>query len=232
SSTTTLYPAALEKSTSFEDWLKMVLIMRICGRLSSNAVLSSSLPPNFKDPEAPLISFVVGNIAIKKALLDLGASINILPASLVDNFVNSPTMNKCYQVDVIDEEVQKHAPRTLKDDPLELYLTDKNEEILDIAEVQEIQECLTIADLKGINPSLCMHRIVTDPDVKPSRDAQRRLNPNMKDVVKKEVLKWLDSGIIYPISDSKWVSPTQTVPKKAGITVLETKSGEKLTTDQ
>ncbi|GKE64042.1 putative nucleotidyltransferase, ribonuclease H [Tanacetum coccineum] len=75
-----------------------------------------------------------------------------------------------------------------------------------------------------------MHRIVTDPDVKPSRDAQRRLNPNMKKVVKKEVLKWLDAGIIYPISDSKWVSPTQTVPKKAGITVVETESGEKLTT--
>nr|GFD51342.1 hypothetical protein [Tanacetum cinerariifolium] len=50
-------------------------------------------------------------------------------------------MNECYQVDVIDEEVQKHAPCMLKDDLLELYLTDENEEILDIAEVQEIQEC-------------------------------------------------------------------------------------------
>nr|GEW77147.1 putative reverse transcriptase domain-containing protein [Tanacetum cinerariifolium] len=125
-------------------------------------------------------------------------------------------------VDVIDKEVQKHAPRTLKDDPLELYLTDENKEILDIAKVQEIQECLykaavgwTIADLKGINRSLCMHRIVTDLDVKPSIDAQRRLNPNMKEVVKKEVLKWLDTCIIYPISNSKWVSPTQMVPKKA-----------------
>nr|GEZ41197.1 hypothetical protein [Tanacetum cinerariifolium] len=83
-----------------------------------------------------------------------------------------------------------------------------------------------IADLKGISPSLCMYRIVTDPDVKPSKDAQRRLNPNMKEVVKKEVLKWLDAGILYPISDSKWVSPTQTVPKKAGIIVVETESGE------
>ncbi|GJR63515.1 hypothetical protein Tco_1505677 [Tanacetum coccineum] len=75
-----------------------------------------------------------------------------------------------------------------------------------------------------------MHRIVTDPHVKPSRDAQRHLNLNMKEVVKKEVLKWLDAGIIYPISDSKWVSPTQTVPKKAGITIVETESEEKLTT--
>ncbi|GJS22049.1 hypothetical protein Tco_0450681 [Tanacetum coccineum] len=66
-----------------------------------------------------------------------------------------------------------------------------------------------------MSPSLCMHRIVTEPQTKPSRDAQRRLNHNIRDVVKKEVLKWLDAGIIYPISDSEWVSPTQTVPKKA-----------------
>nr|GEZ45020.1 putative reverse transcriptase domain, zinc finger, CCHC-type, retrotransposon Gag domain protein [Tanacetum cinerariifolium] len=147
---------------------------------------------------------------------------NKKPSLNVFNFMNSLTMNECYQVDVIDEEVQKHAPCMLKDDLLELYLTDENEEILDIAEVQEIQECSA-----RISPSLCMHRIVTYPDVKPSKDAQRRLDLNMKEVVKKEVLKWLDAGIIYPISDSKWVSPTQTVLKKAGITVVETESGEK-----
>ncbi|GFS44265.1 hypothetical protein Acr_00g0089460 [Actinidia rufa] len=48
---------------------------------------------------------------------------------------------------------------------------------------------------------------------------QRRLNPNMKEAVRGEVLKLLDAGIIYPISDSKWVSPTQVVPKKSGIEV-------------
>nr|GEU40165.1 hypothetical protein [Tanacetum cinerariifolium] len=51
-----------------------------------SAVLSSSLLTKFKDPRAPLILVVVGNITIKKALLDLGASINILPASLVDKY--------------------------------------------------------------------------------------------------------------------------------------------------
>ncbi|KAD6454877.1 hypothetical protein E3N88_09583 [Mikania micrantha] len=74
----------------------------------------------------------------------------------------------------------------------------------------------TIADLKGISPSIVMHKIITEPDAKPARDTQRRLNPNMTEVVKKEVLKWLDAGIIFPISDSTWVSPTQTVPKKSG----------------
>ena len=52
----------------------------------------------------------------------------------------------------------------------------------------------------------------------------------MREVVKKEVVKWLDAGIIYPISDSKWVSPTQVVPKKSGITVVENEEGELLPT--
>ena len=62
--------------------------------------------------------------------------------------------------------------------------------------------------LKGIDPSICMHRIHFEDDAKPSHEMQRRLNPNMKEVVMKEVLKLLDPGIIYPISDSKWASPT------------------------
>ncbi|KAK1410576.1 hypothetical protein QVD17_37113 [Tagetes erecta] len=88
----------------------------------------------------------------------------------------------------------------------------------------------TIADLKGISPSIVMHKIITDADAKPSRDAQRRLNPNMREVVKKEVLKWLDAGIIYPVSDSTWVSPTQTVPKKSGIQVVKSEDGEHVAT--
>nr|XP_043612451.1 uncharacterized protein LOC122584311 [Erigeron canadensis] len=88
----------------------------------------------------------------------------------------------------------------------------------------------TIADLKGISPSIVMHKIITDSEAKPSRDAQRRLNPHMREVVKKEVLKWLDAGIVYPISDSTWVSPTQTVPKKAGIQVVKGDSGEQIAT--
>jgi hypothetical protein len=62
----------------------------------------------------------------------------------------------------------------------------------------------TIADIKGISPLICTHRIYLEP----FREMQRRLNPNMKKVVRNEVIKLLDNRIIYPISDSKWVSPT------------------------
>ena len=48
----------------------------------------------------------------------------------------------------------------------------------------------------------------------------------MREVVKKEVLKLLHAGIIYPVSDSKWVSPVQVVPKKGGMTVVENEKNE------
>ena len=59
---------------------------------------------------------------------------------------------------------------------------------------------------------------------------QQSLNPNMKEVVKNEVIKLLDNGIIYPISDGKWVSPTQVVPKKSGVTVITNKKNELIPT--
>ena len=84
----------------------------------------------------------------------------------------------------------------------------------------------TIADIKGISPSTCMHRILLEDDYKPFREAQRRLNPPMMEVVKKEILKLLDAGVIFPIYDSKWVSPVQVVPKKTGFTVAKNDNGE------
>ena len=88
----------------------------------------------------------------------------------------------------------------------------------------------TIADIKGISPLVCTHMIHLEEDVKPSRQPQRRLNPVMKEVVKKEVLKLLDVGVIYPIADNKWVSPTQVVPKKFRVTVVTNEHNELIPT--
>ena len=82
----------------------------------------------------------------------------------------------------------------------------------------------SLADLKGIRPSMCMHQILLEDGHKPSVEAQRRLNPTMKEVVRKDVLKWLDTGVIYLISDSAWVSPIQVVHKKGGTTVIRTEN--------
>ncbi|RVW82824.1 Retrovirus-related Pol polyprotein from transposon 17.6 [Vitis vinifera] len=81
-----------------------------------------------------------------------------------------------------------------------------------------------------ISPLVCTHHIYMEDDAKPVRQPQRRLNPHMQEVVRGEVLKLLQAGIIYPISDSLWVSPTQVVPKKSGITVVQNEKGEEVST--
>ena len=78
----------------------------------------------------------------------------------------------------------------------------------------------TLDDLKGISPTLCQHKIKLEKYAKPVVDHQRRLNPKMKEVVMKEILKLLEAGIIYPLANSQWVSPVHCVPKKGGITVV------------
>ncbi|KAI3445417.1 hypothetical protein Pfo_002082 [Paulownia fortunei] len=70
----------------------------------------------------------------------------------------------------------------------------------------------SIADIKGISPSICMHKILMEESYKPSMEHQRYLNPNMKEVVRAEV------------------SPVQVVPKKGGITVVENENNELIPT--
>jgi len=70
------------------------------------------------------------------------------------------------------------------------------------------------------------HKIHLKDNVKSYRDHQRCLNPTLQEVVKKEVIKWLDNWIIYSISDSEWANPVQVVPKKTGITVIRNDKNE------
>ncbi|KAI3709078.1 hypothetical protein L2E82_38823 [Cichorium intybus] len=325
-----------------------------------SSILMDALPPKMKDPGVPLISVDLGNVHIKRALLDLGASVNILPGQLFDKhefgtmrstdvilqladkstkvprgmlidviirvgefyypadflvldtrqamngeqptiilgrpFLATANANiacrtgemrisfghrqakinifnadlkgssmeeeECYQVDIIDELVQRYTPEVLKaeeietqeetivgrkeaqngeeekgfkseecahiekllaeipktlkpslQEPPKLDLKPLTEHLkyaflgekdtlpvivaANLTEEQEIgllnvlskhKEAIgwTIVDLKGISPTTCMHHIITEEGAKPARDTQRRLNPNLKEVVKKE----------------------------------------------
>nr|GEU42275.1 reverse transcriptase domain-containing protein [Tanacetum cinerariifolium] len=62
-----------------------------------------------------------------------------------------------------------------------------------------------ISDIKGIDPRFCTHKILMEEDYKPAVQSQRRVNPKIHDVIKKEVIKLLDARMIYPISDSPWL---------------------------
>ena len=104
------------------------------------------------------------------------------------------------------------------------------EKLLEVLSRNEDAIGWTLTDLKGLDPSLCTHRIFLEDDSRPIREAQRRLNPKVWEAVKKEILKWLNAEIIYPISDSQWVSPVHVVPKKAVIMVTTNKKGEEIQT--
>nr|GEZ38530.1 reverse transcriptase domain-containing protein [Tanacetum cinerariifolium] len=83
-----------------------------------------------------------------------------------------------------------------------------------------------LTDIRGIDPEFCSHKILLEDDFSPKVQSQRRVNPKIHDVIKKEVEKLLDTGLIYPISDSPWVSPIHCVPKKGGMTVIKNDKNE------
>nr|GFC53187.1 reverse transcriptase domain-containing protein [Tanacetum cinerariifolium] len=78
-----------------------------------------------------------------------------------------------------------------------------------------------LTDIRGIDPEFCSHKILLEEDFSPKVQSQRTVNLKIYDVIKKEVKKLLDAGLIYLISDSPWVSPVHCVPKKGGMTVIK-----------
>ena len=88
----------------------------------------------------------------------------------------------------------------------------------------------SVEDLKGISPSICMHKILLEENTKTSIEHQRRLNPIMKEFVRKEVLKWLNVRFIYAISNSPWVSLVHVVSKKGGFTVIRNEKNDLIPT--
>uniref|UniRef100_A0A2N9IGG3 Reverse transcriptase domain-containing protein n=1 Tax=Fagus sylvatica TaxID=28930 RepID=A0A2N9IGG3_FAGSY len=200
---------------------------------------------------------------IEKALLDLGASVNLLPYSVYEQLgLESCLVNSLDFDDDEDSEVAHICSVLNSSQVLEVNAWRPKIEELPPRNIMPVPSSVeapklelkplpvelkyaflgqggnfssgaitwTIADIKGISPLICTHRIYLEDNVKPSREMQRRLNPNMKEVVRAEVLKLLDVGIIYLISDSKWVSPTQVVPKKSGVIVVKNQNNELIPT--
>ncbi|XP_058000800.1 uncharacterized protein LOC131179101 [Hevea brasiliensis] len=155
-------------------------------------------------------------------------------------------VDPCLRVDVIDEIVEEEFRKRYPEDPLENCLVhsrttnDENREVAAFAQIlqatQEVvgDQVLQVEELKhevaqpplldekealqvDLKPLPSPLRILLEDNFKATIEHQRRLNPNMKEVVKKELLKPLEARIIYPVSDSSWVSPVHVVPKKGGI---------------
>ncbi|CAN6716373.1 unnamed protein product [Malus baccata var. baccata] len=302
-----------------------------------SAVLQHKLPTKCKDPGRFTIPCVIGNTRFENAMLDLGASINVMPYSIYAS-MNLGELKKDGMIIQLADRSNAYPKGVLEDVLVQEYLEELNEDALEIAitkgiefktrelgamqthgqiwdpnavpfneEVVEVVAALeslprqyfklplsisslvstkklpfivqvptlelkplpdhlkyvflgddetlsvivsssltaheeeklvrvlrehkiaigwTLADIRGISPTTCMHCILLEEGTKPSREAQHRLNPPMMEVVKNDIIKLLDCGVIHPISDSHWVSPVQVVPKKSGVIFVKNDENE------
>ncbi|XP_060216627.1 uncharacterized protein LOC132644089 [Lycium barbarum] len=145
---------------------------------------------------------------------------------------------KMIDLEQIDEEdeVQSDTPIIADERPTDKKVAKIPEMVREADDTMEFkmeEESLSealAADIRGIPSGICEHKIQLEDGSKPSVEHQRRLNENMQEVVKKEIIKWLDAGVVFPIADSTWVSPVQCVPKKGGITVVSNAKNELIPT--
>ncbi|GJS49050.1 reverse transcriptase domain-containing protein [Tanacetum coccineum] len=93
---------------------------------------------------------------------------------------------------------------------------EEKEQLLKVLKSHKRAIAWKISNIRGIDPNFCTYKILMEDDFKPHVQHQRRVNPKIHEVIKAEVIKLLDAGLIYPISDSPWVSPIYVVPKKEG----------------
>nr|GEV77515.1 reverse transcriptase domain-containing protein [Tanacetum cinerariifolium] len=103
---------------------------------------------------------------------------------------------------------------------------DEKEALLKVLKSHKRAIAWKITDINGIDPQFCTRKILMEEDYKPVVQSQRWVNPKIHEVIKKEVIKLLDAVMIYPISDSPWVSPIHCIPTKCGITVIKNENNK------
>ncbi|GJU05359.1 reverse transcriptase domain-containing protein [Tanacetum coccineum] len=215
-----------------------------------SAVILKTFPEKLGDPGRFLIPCDFPELDECLALADLGASINLMPLSVFKK-LNRQGLTKTRMI------CEAKTDETSIDEPPEVELKDlpphleyaflegdnklpviiaKDLSVLEKAALIKVLQshkraiAWKLSDIKGINPEFCTHKILMEEDYTPAVQHQRRVNPKIHDVIKKEVEKLLDAGLIYPISDSPWVSPVHCVPKKGGFTVVENEQNELIPT--
>ncbi|RVW53762.1 Retrovirus-related Pol polyprotein from transposon 297 [Vitis vinifera] len=214
-----------------------------------SAIIQCKSPVKYKDPGCPTISVSIGGTCVEKALLDLGASVNLLPyyvykqlglgelkptsitLSLADRSVKIPRgMIEDVLEDLIESfgDLDEGLPK-----PSDLLATlspwRRRKEILPLFNEEETQRAA-----KEEPPKLILKPLPTELKYAYLEEDKKclllylQLLPIIRRIVYLKSLE--DADIIYPISDSPWVSPTQVVPKKSGITVVQNDKGEDVST--
>nr|GEV06688.1 reverse transcriptase domain-containing protein [Tanacetum cinerariifolium] len=167
-----------------------------------------SIPPRINDTDLNL----EGDIHLLKELLNNDPSLSPLP----------PKELNVKEIKTVKSSIDEPPELELKDLPSHLeysYLEgtdmlpviiakglkdDEKEALLKVLKSHKRAITWKITDIKGIDPRFFTHKILMEEDYKPTVQSQRRVNPKIHEVIKKEVIKLLDAGMIYPISDSPW----------------------------
>ncbi|GJT32971.1 reverse transcriptase domain-containing protein [Tanacetum coccineum] len=173
-----------------------------------SAVVLKKLPEKLGDPGRFLIPCDFSEFDSYLALADLGASINLMPLSIWKKLqLSGLTENRMGDILIlVGTSKLDNLPSLNK----ELFTgIHKDLKVVEPKESSLNQQRCILED-----PEFCDNKILLEDDYEPSVQHQRRVNPKIHDVIKKEVEKLLDAGLIYPISDSPWVSPVHCVPKK------------------
>nr|GEZ80459.1 DNA-directed DNA polymerase [Tanacetum cinerariifolium] len=178
---------------------------------------SPELDPSYNDPE--------GDIQMLEAIL------NSDPAPSLPNHEQSvPSFTnelKACEAKTIKSSVDEPPEVELKDLPPHIeYVFLEGDNKLPVIIAKELGDEEKAALIK----EFCTHKILMEEDYKTAVQHQRRVNPKIHDVIKKEVENFLDAGLIYPISKNPWVSPVHCVPKKGGFTAIKNEENELIPT--
>ncbi|GJU07421.1 reverse transcriptase domain-containing protein [Tanacetum coccineum] len=188
-----------------------------------SAIIQRSLPQKERDPGSFTLPCIIGPLVVKNALADLGASINLMSHSLFRRLGISKLKPTRMSIQLADRSIkypigvcENLLVKVKPVEPLEWKASENRLKPSSIKpsklELNELPEHLEYAFLQENNklPIVISSALSTVEkakllEFKPSVHPQRRVNPNIKKVVKKEVIKLLDAGLIYPISDSPWM---------------------------
>ena len=205
----------------------------ISSKLIKYCKIQSSMNENEMNFQYLDVEFLNSNFQLKDAVLGLNESSEEKSSSYEEKVSEVNTSSEGLILKELSEHL-KYVFLEAKKSKSVIISTDltnhKEHKLMKILKKYKGAIAWSIEDLKGISPSICMHKILLEKNAKTSIEHQRRLNPVMKEVVKKEVLKWLNAGFIYAISESLWVSLVHVVPKKGGFYVIKNEKNELILT--
>ena len=178
---------------------------------------------NFQYIEAIDLEYLNSGVEFKETVLNLK---EISAEKSSNNEEKDQEVEKSYE-GLILKELAKHLKYPFlgaeRAQPVIIaagLIVEKEQKLIGVLRKYKEAIAWLVKDLKGTSPSIFMYKILLEENAKTSIEHQKRLNPVMKEIVRKVVLKWLNAGFIYAISDNPWVSPVHVVPKKGGFTVI------------